>query len=161
MISLIAAVGQNREIGLNNNLIWHLKGDMQYFKKTTLNHKVVMGMNTYKSIGKPLGERTNIVLTTHPELITDKNIIVYTDIASLLKDINKEEEVFVIGGAKVYAEFLKYATFLYLTEIEAICEEANAYFPEFSKNEWHKEVLSQNVENNINYKFTKYERILK
>ena len=76
MISLIAAVGKNNELGKDNKLIWHLKKDLAYFKETTLNHQVVMGLNTYLSIGLPLPKRTNIVLTTHQELIQDDNVII-------------------------------------------------------------------------------------
>ena len=118
MISLIAAIGKNNELGKDNKLIWHLKKDLAYFKETTLNHQVIMGLNTYLSIGSPLPKRTNIVLTTHQELIQDDNIIIYDSLDKLQEYLlNTREEVFVIGGASLYKAIYPIADKMYLTEI--------------------------------------------
>ncbi len=77
MITIIAAIGKNNELGKNNDLIWHLPYDLKFFKEKTLNHAVVMGLNTYKSIGKPLPSRENIVLTDQP--LEDEGLIIYND----------------------------------------------------------------------------------
>lgn len=160
MISLIAAVGENLELGKNNELIWHLKGDMAYFRKTTLNHKVIMGYNTYKSIGKALPQRKNIVLTHNP--INDENITVYNDIEELInKELNTAEECFIIGGASLYKLFITRADKLYLTLIKDSCKDADVYFPQFEEKDWYKNVIEENEENGLKYEFVILERIKK
>ena len=134
MIALIAAVGKNGEIGKNNNLIWHLKEDMQYFKQTTLHHTVIMGYNTYKSIGSSLAHRKNIVITrNNKNNINDKDILVYDDIDKLIKDLNHNEEYFVI----------------------------DSYFPFIKVNDWKKHLVKKGKEGNITYDFVIYERLNK
>lgn len=151
MISIIAAIGKNRELGYKNDLIWHLKGDMKYFKKTTLNHTVIMGRNTYESIGKPLPNRENIV-------ISSSNIDGVKTLSdpSLCID-NNSEEVFIIGGASIYKYFIPYADKLYLTEINDE-KEADVYFPEFNKDDFIKEEIEKHIENGIEYTFVIYTR---
>ncbi len=161
MISLIAAIGKNNELGKDNELIWHLKKDLAYFKETTLNHQVVMGLNTYLSIGMPLPKRTNIVLTTHQELIHNENVIIYDSLDKLKNDLlNTPEEVFIIGGASLYQTFYPIADKMYLTEIED-SHEADVYFPKINDNEWNKQIIEELVENGIKYAFTIYERKVK
>ncbi len=161
MISLIAAIGKNNELGKDNALIWHLKKDSAYFKETTLNHRVVMGLNTYLSIGSPLPKRTNIVLTTHKELINDENIIIYDSLDKLKKDLlNTREEIFIIGGASLYQAFYSIADKMYLTEIED-SQDADVYFPKIDQNDWNKKIIEELEENGIKYAFTIYERKLK
>ena len=161
MISLIAAIGKNNELGKDNALIWHLKKDLAYFKETTLNHQVIMGLNTYLSIGSPLPKRTNIVLTTHQELIQDDNIIIYDSLDKLKEYLlNTREEVFVIGGASLYKAIYPIADKMYLTEI-ADNREADAYFPMIDGNDWHKKIIENMEENGVKYAFTIYERKVK
>ena len=160
MISLVAAIGQNNELGKDNQLLWHLKEDLQYFKNLTLNHKVVMGLNTYLSIGKPLPSRENIVLTTHPDKVQHNEVKIYNNILDLIEKENKnDEEIFIIGGAKVYSEFLKYADRLYLTEILDNNNQADVYFPIFNEKEWHKKIIKESSEGNIKFQFVIYERL--
>ena len=162
MISLIAAIGKNGEIGKNNELIWHLKEDMQYFKKTTMNHPIIMGFNTYKSIGKALPNRLNIVLTkNNKDKITDKSILVYDDLNKLIKDLKDEEEYFVIGGSSIYQAFYNLADKLYLTEINAEDKNADSYFPKINYKDWQKNTINHLEENNITYDFVIYERLNK
>ena len=101
MISIIAAIGKNNELGKNNDLIWHLPSDLRFFKSVTTGCPVVMGLNTYKSIGKPLPNRENIILSDKP--LDEEGITVYNDINILTNDItNNNGEYFIIGGASLY-----------------------------------------------------------
>ena len=120
MISIIAAIGKNGELGKNNDLIWRLPGDLKFFKETTLNHPVIMGYNTYLSIGKPLPKRKNIVIAKDVYEI-DADITLYNDIDELInKEIKaKEDEVFIIGGASMYNYFYPIADKMYLTLVDA------------------------------------------
>lgn len=162
MISLIAAIGKNGEIGKNNELIWHIKEDMQYFKQMTLNHPVIMGFNTYKSIGRALPNRKNIVITkNNKNKINDKNIFVYDDINNLIKGLKDDEEYFIIGGSSIYQAFYDVADKLYLTEINAEDKTADSYFPKISIEDWHKKLIKHSRENNIEYDFVVYERLNK
>lgn len=139
-VSMIAAVGKNLELGKNNNLIWHFKEDMKFFKDTTMGHTVVMGRKTFESLPKALPGRKNIVISSNAEYQAQEATVV-TSVEEALQ-IADNEEIFVIGGGKIYAEFLPYADKLYLTEIDAECEDADTYFPQFNKSEYIKEIIN-------------------
>ena len=139
-VSMIAAVGKNLELGKNNDLIWHFKEDMKFFKDTTMGHTVVMGRKTFESLPKALPGRKNIVISSNAEYQAQGATVV-TSVEEALQ-IADNEEIFVIGGGKIYAEFLPYADKLYLTEINAECEDADTYFPQFNKSEYIKEIIN-------------------
>ena len=139
-VSMIAAVGKNLELGKNNNLIWHFKEDMKFFKDTTMGHTVVMGRKTIESLPKALPGRKNIVISSNAEYQAQGATVV-TSVDEALQ-IADNEEIFVIGGGKIYAEFLPYADKLYLTEIDAECADADTYFPQFNKSEYIKEIVN-------------------
>lgn len=139
-VSMIAAVGKNLELGKNNNLIWHFKEDMKFFKDTTMGHTVVMGRKTFESLPKALPGRKNIVISSNAEYQAQGATVV-TSVEEALQ-IADNEEIFVIGGGKIYAEFLPYADKLYLTEIDAECADADTYFPQFNKSEYIKEIIN-------------------
>lgn len=139
-VSMIAAVGKNLELGKNNNLIWHFKEDMKFFKDTTMGHIVVMGRKTFESLPKVLPGRKNIVISSNAEYQAQGATVV-TSVEKALQ-IADNEEVFVIGGGKIYAEFLPYADKLYLTEIDAECADADTYFPHFNKSDYIKEIIN-------------------
>ena len=139
-VSMIAAVGKNLELGKNNNLIWHFKEDMKFFKDTTMGHTVVMGRKTFESLPKALPGRKNIVISSNAEYQAQGATVVTSVEESL--QIADNEEIFVIGGGKIYAEFLPYADKLYLTEIDAECADADTYFPQFNKSEYIKEIIN-------------------
>ena len=139
-VSMIAAVGKNLELGKNNNLIWHFKEDMKFFKNTTMGHTVVMGRKTFESLPKALPGRKNIVISSNAEYQAQGATVV-TSVEEALQ-IADNEEIFVIGGGKIYAEFLPYADKLYLTEINAECADADTYFPQFNKSEYIKEIIN-------------------
>ncbi|HYG17410.1 MAG TPA: dihydrofolate reductase [Ohtaekwangia sp.] len=144
-ISLIAALSQNRVIGKNNDLPWHLPDDMKYFMETTKGHHCIMGRKNYESIPKkfrPLPNRTNIVVTHQHDYKAPGCLIVH-DIAEGLAigNNNNEPEMFIIGGAQIFEQSLRQADRLYLTEIRALIE-GDTFFPEFDKLTW-KEVSRQ------------------
>lgn len=139
-VSMIAAVGKNLELGKNNDLIWHFKEDMKFFKDTTMGHTVVMGRKTFESLPKALPGRKNIVISSNAEYQAQGATVV-TSVEEALQ-IADNEEIFVLGGGKIYAEFLPYADKLYLTEINAECADADTYFPNFNKSEYIKEIIN-------------------
>ena len=146
------------ELGKNNNLIWHFKEDMKFFKETTMGHKVIMGRKTYESLPGNLPGREMIVISTKT---VDGDVIVFNDINSIVdKYKNSQEEIFIIGGASIYKEFLPYASKIYLTEICAEDLAADTFFPSFNKDDWNKEIISENVENNIQFKMCLYQKYM-
>ena len=154
MISLIAAIGKNNELGKNNQLIWHLPNDLKFFKEITLNKTIVMGRKTFESIGRPLPKRKNIVLSSN---FKHENTEVYNNISDLL-DKYKNEELFIIGGANIYNQFIDIADKIYLTEIDEIAN-ADTYFPAFDKTRYKKTTIKENSDNGICYKHVLYEKI--
>ena len=127
-IVLIAAVARNGVIGRENALPWRLKGDMQFFRQTTTGHTVVMGRNTWTSLGRPLPKRHNVVVTRNPTFKAEG-----AEVASSLEAAfatTKEGPIFVIGGAEIYRQALPYADRLLITEVEAEVE-GDARFPDF------------------------------
>lgn len=155
MISIIAAIGKNRELGLNNSLIFHIKEDMQFFKKTTTGHPVVMGLKTYESIGRPLPDRENYVAAFPNEPTPDGTMPVHDLIAFLKPHEHDSTEYFIIGGATIYRLALPYATTLYLTEIDAT-READAFFPDFDKSKYSRTVIKKGKDHDLEYSFVKY-----
>lgn len=141
-ISMIAAVGKNLELGKNNDLIWHFKEDMKFFKETTMGHPVIMGRKTFESLPKALPGRKNIVISANPEYKADGAEVV-TSVEEAIKLAEAENtDAFVIGGGRIYTEFLPYADNLYLTEINAECPDADTYFPDFNKSDYIKEIIN-------------------
>lgn len=150
-ITMIAAIGKNRELGKGNNLIWPIKEDLKFFKEQTMGKPVAMGMRTLESLPKLLPGRKHIVLTAKNREL-DPQIVVVHSVEELLKYIEEyQDEVMIIGGARVYSEMLEHADKLILTEIEAEDKEADAFFPEFNKEEYNCEELCSHEENGLSY----------
>jgi len=157
MLSIIVAKAKNNIIGKDNNLIWSLKEDLKFFKETTTGHKIVMGYNTFKSLPKLLPNREHLVLT-HKDLKID-GIKVFNDFKALTEYLESlDEEIYIIGGSAIYKLFIDYADELILTEINAECLDADAYFPNFNKDKYDKELIKENVEENIEYSFVRYRK---
>ena len=156
-ITLIAAIGKNRELGYNNDLIWRIPEDLSFFRDNTIGKKIVMGMNTLKSLPKLLPNREHIVLTRKSVEI-DSSIMVVHSIDELLSYIELlDEEVMIIGGAQIYNQMIDYANKMLLTEIND-GKEADVYFPNFSLDDWDREVLSIHSYNDLNYSHVVYTR---
>lgn len=156
MFSIIAAIGKNWELGKKNNLIFHIKEDMKFFKETTSGHKIVMGRKTWESLPGKLPNRTNIVLSTHNVEGPDE---VVHDITKFIAD-NKDtdEEIFVIGGGSVYMEFLPVASKIYLTEVDAEDQEADTYFPEFDKTKFDRKIIKKGSEDDLTFAICLYQK---
>ncbi len=152
--SIIAAIGKNNEMGKDNQLLWHLPSDLMFFKEMTLNHTVIMGKNTYLSIGRPLPKRTNIVLSSS---LDDNQVIVCKTLDDIKKHINEDEEVFIIGGYSIYKTFLPLASKLYLTHINKEFD-ADVFFPEVNYDEYESELIDEGIENNLEYKHVLYKK---
>ena len=156
MISLIAAVGKNNELGLDNHLIFNIPGDLKFFRNTTLGKTVIMGRKTYESIGKLLPKRINIVVSNSLKE-TDGITIINSFEEVLEKYLNSEEEFFIIGGESLYNYFINYAQNIYLTKVYANAV-ADKYFPSFDENNYNQTLLGENKENNLEYKHILYRR---
>ena len=152
MISLIAAVGKNYELGKDNKLIWHFKKDMEYFKEVTTGKTVVMGRKTYESIGRPLPNRRNIVITSR--MLEGVETVKTVD-----EILDMHDDIFIIGGASIYEEFIKYADKIYLTLIDKEYD-ADTYFPTFDENQFKKTVIKEETENDIKLTFALYTKII-
>lgn len=154
-ITMIAAIGRNNELGKDNQLIWHLKEDLKFFKEQTINKPIVMGINTFNSLPGMLPKRKHIVLTSKNITLNDEITLCHS-IEEVLELSKKYNELMIIGGASIYKQFLKYANKLILTEIEAEDKEADTYFPEFNRDEWKAKVIAEHNENDIQYKHVIY-----
>lgn len=156
-LNLIAAVGKNRELGKDNDLIWHLKEDLKYFKEKTNNNTIIMGRKCFESLPGLLPNRKHIILTNNKDYIVNGALIMH-NIEEVLEYVkNTDETCFIIGGAKIYEIFLPYCNNLYLTEIDDE-KDADVYFPKFDKNMYNSEIVEENEENNIKYKMLVYRR---
>jgi dihydrofolate reductase len=156
-ISIICAIAENRAIGKNNQLLWHIPEDFKYFKEKTLGHVIVMGQKTYESIGKPLPNRTTIVLSNDANLNIEGVVMARTfdEVFQKARELEKEE-VFICGGGSVYAQTIDMAGKLYLTIVETN-PEADTFFPEYAE---FTKIISQreSSDENFKYKFVELER---
>ena len=144
MFSIIVAIGKNNEIGKNNKLLWHIPEDLKKFKKITSGKTVIMGRNTYESIGKPLPNRHNIVLSKNSKLFSNnfnEKLEICDDFFEIVEKYkNSDEEVFIIGGSQVYKKSLELGIVekLYISHIDFSDNEADSYFPEIDCSMWKK-----------------------
>ena len=134
MISIIVAVASNGVIGDKNSLLWHIREDMVHFRTTTSGHPVIMGRKTYDSIGRPLPKRTNVVITRDTNLVIEGCTVVHS-LEEAVSMFDSAEEVFVIGGAQIYAQALPLAERIYLTVVGKEYE-GDTSFPDIDYAEW-------------------------
>ena len=136
-ISMIAAMADDRVIGINNSLPWKLPNDMKWFRQNTLGKPIVMGRKTFESFGaKPLPGRTNIIITRDKNYTADECIIVHS-IDEAIQAAGDVEEIMIIGGASFYEQMLPKADRLYITFVHTKVE-GDAWFPEWNQNEWQQ-----------------------
>lgn len=160
MILLIVAHDEKRAIGKDNKLLCKLKDDMRIFKMMTEGHTVVMGRKTFESIGKPLENRTNVILTRNDSMTEHYRSLgcyVVHSVEELIEEWSKKENehIFVIGGEEVYKQFLPHADYLYISKINHIFEDADAFFPEYSTKGWETVSTARYEQNDGNeYPFT-------
>lgn len=151
IISIIAAVAENRAIGLKNKLLWDIPEDMKHFSGITRGHPVIMGQKTFESIGKPLPKRVNIVLTQNRDLKIEGCMVVFS-IEEAIAEAKKhdQEEIFFIGGGMVYKQALPLAGKLYLTVVKGNFE-ADTYFPDYSE---FSRVVSRRESHDDHFQYT-------
>lgn len=154
MISFIVAMDKNRVIGKNNQLPWHLPADLQFFKRVTMGHPIVMGRKTHESIGRPLPGRKNIIVTRNKEYHSQGCLVIHT-IEELLDYAQKQnEEIFLIGGSELFKATFPYADRLYITKIEHEFE-GDTFFPEFEQSNWNILSLEKGTQDEKNpYEFS-------
>lgn len=161
MISLIAAAGENNEIGKDGRMPWNLPGDLRHFKELTLGKTMLMGRKTFQSLPGVLPKRQHVIVTRDAEFHkSHPRVQVISDLTEALQTYQAaEEEIFVIGGAQVYAAALPYASTIYLTRIHKTYE-ADAFFPEISPEHWMIADRGTSLEEeNTGYEFLTYRRI--
>ncbi len=171
IISIIAAIGKNNELGKKNDLLWNLPADMKHFRETTRGHTVIMGQKTFESlkrdengrqIGRLLPNRRNIIITLNNDFRKEGADVVYSldELMELLSKIeNKNEEVFIIGGGMIYKLMIEKADKLYITYVDAEFPDAEVFFPLIEEDKWQKiksEKYKKDELNNYNLEFTEY-----
>lgn len=158
-ISILVAMARNRTIGINNTLPWRCPEDLKRLKALTMGHHIVMGRKTFDSIGKPLPGRTTVVVTRNRALRIDNCIIAHS-LDEAIAACAGDEEVFILGGAELYAQALPLADMLYITEILQDMA-GDAHFPEFDLSVWRevsREASRQETPQPLEYHFVTYRR---
>lgn len=159
--NIIVAIADNNAIGRKNGLLWHLAEDMKYFKETTTGSPVVMGYMTFKSIGRALPKRRNVVISLFPFPDAPEGIEVVSSLQEAFELLKDEEECFVMGGGETYREALPFADKLYITHVHDNVEDADTFFPQIDPLIWTAEKRSgvkHDEENDIDFEFFIYSR---
>lgn len=162
MIILIAAIAENYALGKDNDLIWHLPADLKRFKKVTTGYPIIMGRNTFESIGKPLPNRTTVIVTRNKQY-THEGCLVAHSLANAIDLVKKFEKIFIIGGAQIYKEAIdnQLVDQLDITLVHGSFE-ADVFFPEIDSNIWEETSREKNnidEKNKYNYSFITYTKI--
>lgn len=155
-ISIIAAIGKNNELGRNNDLIWHFKEDMKFFRETTTGNTVLMGRKTFESLPHALPNRRNVVISSDKSY-TAEGAEAFNSVEEALK-ATENDNVFVIGGGMIYKELLPLCDKLYLTEIDAVCPDADVYFPQFDKSVFSAEKLTDFTVDGVHFSHIVYSK---
>ncbi|UAB81567.1 dihydrofolate reductase [Marixanthomonas sp. SCSIO 43207] len=159
MITLIAAAGENNELGKDNDLVWHLPDDFKRFKKLTTGHHIIMGRKTFESFPKPLPNRTHIVITRNKNYQKEGAVVVHSLDEALLKAQN-DPQPFVIGGGEIYKVAIDTADKIELTRVHGTFE-ADTYFPKIDMNKWQlisEEKHPKDDKHNYAFSYLTYER---
>ena len=160
-ISFIVAKAENNVIGINNKLPWHLKDDLQNFKKITMGHHMLMGRKTFESIGKALPGRMSLVISSEPKAVTDQ-VVWFSSIFRAIKFAERagETELFIIGGEKIFKSALSLADRIYLTEVKGDVK-GDTYFPQLSLKNWKlvsEQTFAKNADNDHAFDFRVLDR---
>lgn len=160
-VSIIVAVSKNNAIGRDNKLLYWLPNDLKRFKALTTGHTIIMGRHTFESLPKgALPNRRNLVLTTNPNIVFT-GAEIFLSLKDALATCKDEDEVFIIGGASVYQQAMSMADAIYLTLIDDVTENADAFFPQISKEEWKetgREPHPADEKHHYPYIFINYEK---
>lgn len=159
MISLIVAISENNAIGKNNNLLFHIKEDLAFFKKTTLNKYILMGRKTFESLPGVLPSRKHLVITRDKNYSVDnENVEVYNNLLDVINKYKESnEELFIIGGGEIYKQALdsKLVDKLYITKVDKIVNDADVFFPQISEKEYLLESITPLTEECSVYTYQK------
>ena len=162
-ISMIAAIGKNRELGKNNGLLWNIPEDMKFFQTMSLGHAMVMGRKTFESFRRPLKNRTSIIVTREKDYIAPPGCYVFDNIEKAIEFGKKEEErlrsldpnlppeVYIIGGGQIFAAAMPYADRLYLTSVDKEFPDTDTFFPEYPE---FTKIVSERKSSDENYKYS-------
>ncbi|MDF1759381.1 MAG: type 3 dihydrofolate reductase [Coxiellaceae bacterium] len=160
MLALIAAMAQQRVIGLNGDMPWHMPEDLKHFKNMTAGKTVIMGRKTFDSIGKPLPKRRNIVISRQADLTID-GCDVFNDLPQAIASCDIDEVIMVVGGSTLYEQALPIADRMYLTFIDAAVE-GDTFFPAWDSDQWQmasREEYPADKQNPYDYQFVTLERL--
>lgn len=159
MITIIAAIAKNNALGKDNQLIWHLPSDLKRFKKVTLGHHIIMGRKTFESLGKPLPNRTTIIITRNKNY-TQKGCIVVHSLKEALVAAKSDDNPYILGGAQIYKQAIEIADKLDITFVHHEFE-ADAFFPEIDLDIWketERENFKADEKNKYDYSFVSYHK---
>lgn len=158
-IILIAAVSKDKVIGKQGGIPWKIKEDLSFFKEKTLNSPIIMGRATYESIGRPLPNRLNIVMTRSVKNTEGVTEVTSADKAIEAASINRDSsKVYIIGGENIYKEFLPIAHRMIITEVDLYIKDGDTFFPEWNISEWKEQSRDQREENGTRFSFVEYTR---
>jgi len=160
IVSIVVAISQNHVIGKDNKLLWYLPNDLKHFKEITTGHTVIMGRKTYESVGKPLPNRRNIIITR--QNITIEGCEVVNSIEAALALSSAEEEVFIVGGAEIYKQSMHLTDRIYLTIVHKEFD-GDSFFPEIDQNQWHetaREDHEPDAKNSLPYSFITLQKVI-
>jgi dihydrofolate reductase len=160
MISIIVAMDENKVIGKNNQLPWHLPADLAYFKQVTMGHPIIMGRKTHESIGRVLPGRENVILTRNRDYFAEGCTIIHSIDDLVEWEKRQNDEIFVIGGAEIFKQTLPITEKLYITKIHHHFT-GDTYFPEYDESDWELIWQQKGVKDEKNpydYDFVIYER---
>ena len=162
MITLIAAVGENNELGKNNDLLWHLPNDFKRFKAFTTGHHIIMGRKTFESFPKPLPNRTHIIITRNKEYKVPEGCLLASGIEQAITICPKNETIFIIGGGEIFKQSIHLADYIYLTLVHATFE-GDALFPNIDPSVFQlidTRYFKKDDKHQYDYSFLIYKKIL-
>ncbi len=161
MINIVVAKASNNVIGAKNDLIWHLPNDLKHFKNITSGHPIIMGRKTFESLGRPLPNRTNIVVTRDQNWSAE-NIEIETSLSKAIEAAQKiDQDIYIIGGGNIYKQAMEFADVLYITEVHHEFD-GDTYYPEIDSDEWEeveREDFKKDEKHPYAYSFVTYKRI--
>lgn len=162
-ISLIVAIAQNNAIGKDNQLLWKIRDDLKLFKQTTEGHVVIHGRKSFESVGKPLPNRTNIIITRNTDYKAEGVFIVHSllEAIDLGNKLEQKGELFILGGAEIYKQSLNLVDRMYISHVETTRKDADTFFPEVDLREWEKIESKQLAKSDVNefgFEFCVYEK---
>lgn len=162
MLSIIVAVASNWAIGKENNLLWHISEDLKFFKRTTLGSPIIMGYNTFLSLGsKALPKRRNIVINRNVEEEAPAGVEFVRSLDEAVALVKDEPQAFIIGGGRIYAAALDIVDQLYVTHVDTAIEDADTFFPDLTQTKWRQSKTtpwSEDPESGLRYRFAIYNR---